>query len=197
MVKELTKKIMSLLLKRGVIADDGNSLDYYRLKVELAVGTFIAMFFVIFLSLFLNCFLEGLIFIALFVTIHRITGGYHFRDPEFRCVGISLCYVIVHFFMMYAPNVSIAVLIAVFSVDLLLVLLVCPTKYAQQSRRCNRKVCRKLFAAATLIVAAAACFVLRNFNSNVSPLIFYTVQTNIAYMILANVAIDIDRRHCQ
>lgn len=194
MVNEITERIMPVLVKKGVIADDKNSTDYYRTKVELAVGTFIALLFVIFLSFLLQSFVEGLLFIVLFVPIHHVTGGYRFHDPEFRCVGISLCYITVHYFMMYSPKVSPAITAVVFGVDILLVLLICPTKYARQFYHCGKKICKKVVPAATFLIIAAASMIMQKFGLRLSPLIFYTLQTNVIYMILADVCIIIQEK---
>lgn len=194
MIKKLTQKIMSVLIERGVISNDAVSVEHYKKKIERMVETVIAIIYVVVISLFLNCLLEGMIFIVLFVSLHYVTGGYNFQDPEFRCVGISLCYVAVHFFANHVADIGTPAVIIILGVDILLVLVHCPTKYIRQKGNC-RKILRKISALVSLTFVSALCLVLRKINSSFSPLIFYTVQTNIAYMMAANIAVDINKKH--
>lgn len=85
--------VVSLILKfitdQSVISEDKEVQDFYRYGIEITISSFLNIFLVLTLGIIIHHFFESIVYLALFIIVRSITGGYH-ADTYFRC-NLLMC----------------------------------------------------------------------------------------------------------
>lgn len=92
MIKNLSNKFMSYLVKKNIISDE---IEIYQYGFELILSYSVGFTIILIISIFTDSLISAIIYIAAFYYIRKYTGGYHCKT-YFSCnlsfIGIYLIY---------------------------------------------------------------------------------------------------------
>lgn len=82
MITTISEKIASYLCRKNII--DKDKKEIYQYGYEVLISGLIGFAIVIILGTLMNCFIESMLFLAVFVPVRQLTGGYH-ADAYLKC----------------------------------------------------------------------------------------------------------------
>lgn len=93
MITVISKKIAEFLCSKNIIEKDKK--EVYQYGYEVLVSGLTGFIIVLVLGLFMNRFVDSLLFLAVFVPVRQLTGGYH-ADSYLKCnIVFTAVYLIV------------------------------------------------------------------------------------------------------
>lgn len=93
MITVISKKIAEFLCSKNIIEKDKK--EVYQYGYEVLVSGLTGFIIVLVLGLFMKRFVDSLLFLAVFVPVRQLTGGYH-ADSYLKCnIVFTIVYLIV------------------------------------------------------------------------------------------------------
>ena len=112
MLSKLSKKMTHFYLSKNKIEED--ECEIYDYCFEIFLSTVLNLITVIIIGFACLRFLETTLFIAVFLTVRVMAGGYH-SDTHFRCLLLLVVVFSIFLIMLYFVPVSILVFINLIS----------------------------------------------------------------------------------
>lgn len=81
--------ILNFLTEQEVIGRTDEVQDFYRYGIEITISSILNIVLVLLMGALTGHFIESVIYLAVFIAVRLITGGYH-ADTYFRC-NLLMC----------------------------------------------------------------------------------------------------------
>lgn len=82
MISKIIAKLVEYLYRKNIIDEDKKEI--YQYGYEVLISGLIGFAIVMILGAIMKCFMESILFLAVFVPIRQLTGGYH-ADSYLKC----------------------------------------------------------------------------------------------------------------
>lgn len=82
MISKISAKLVEYLCRKNIIDEDKKEI--YQYGYEVLISGLIGFAIVMILGAIMKCFMESILFLAVFVPIRQLTGGYH-ADSYLKC----------------------------------------------------------------------------------------------------------------
>lgn len=177
MLSKLSKKMTLFYLSKGKIKEEESEIFDYCFEIMLS--TILNLITVIIIGFACLRFLETTLFIAVFLTIRVMAGGYH-ADTHFRCLILLVVVFSVFLIMLYFVPVSILIFINLISslLALIAIAILSPIDHPNNQMLASRKKKAKYVSISITTVCVLIINILTFYHYNI-------IAFSIAYPLLA------------
>lgn len=192
MIQNVSKWLLSYLLKNQIIEDTESEKEYYQYGIEITVSSLLNIVIILCLGIITRSISESIVFLVCFMLIRQFTGGFH-ADTYLKCnltFGISYIavFLLYHFTAKYF-NTYFSLLITFVSV--IIIWAKCPIENINKPIPERKKKFHKIMAALLGTVYGIIGTALTAFSNKYGCLILYTLSL---VVVLVVAAIIKDRR---
>ncbi len=166
MLSKLSKKMTHFYLSKNKIEED--ECEIYDYCFEIFLSTVLNLITVIIIGFACLRFLETTLFIAVFLTVRVMAGGYH-SDTHFRCLLLLVVVFSIFLIMLYFVPVSILVFINLISslIAMIVVAILSPIDHPNNQMVVSRKNKAKFVSISISIVCILIINILTFYHYNI------------------------------
>ena len=184
MIEQLSRRIVSYLIKYDAIEDTEYNQEFYQYGIEIMLSTLLGFLLVIIIGTITSRITECIIFLVVFVPIRQFTGGYH-TDTYFKCnSALSLiCVVLLILYNLTTKEVSLFIALILAALSILIIIILAPIENPNKPIPKEKRKKLKIISIILSISYAIPGVFLILFSVQVGLIIIYTLAIISVLMI--------------
>lgn len=174
MITTISAKLASYLCRKNII--DANRKEIYQYGYEVLISGLTGFAIVMILGAVMKCFLESIMFLAVFVPIRQLTGGYH-ADSYLKC---NIVFTVIFLIVMLVTEAMLSTILFIYIFILSGIFIIAVYEFAPMENPNKpldegQKLLNRKTALAVSVIISVTSFIVYFMNKRIAVLMAMTL----------------------
>ncbi len=174
MITTISAKLASYLCRKNII--DANRKEIYQYGYEVLISGLTGFAIVMIMGAVMKCFLESIMFLAVFVPIRQLTGGYH-ADSYLKC---NIVFTVIFLIVMLVTEAMLSTILFIYIFILSGIFIIAVYEFAPMENPNKpldegQKLLNRKTALAVSVIISVTSFIVYFMNKRIAVLMAMTL----------------------